>query len=746
MNNKIKSLTLLVNLGIYGVAFPLCAEETLDSKKAATEETMVVTAAEQNLQAPGVSTITAEEIRKRPPARDVSEIIRTMPGVNLTGNSTSGQRGNNRQIDIRGMGPENTLILIDGKPVTSRNSIRLGWRGERDTRGDTNWVPPELIERIEVIRGPAAVRYGNGAAGGVVNIITKKGDNEWHGSWNTYMNAPEHKDEGSTKRTNFSLNGPLGGDFSFRLLGNLDKTQADAWDINQGHQSARAGTYATTLPAGREGVINKDINGVVRWDFAPLQSLELEAGYSRQGNLYAGDTQNTNTNDLVKKNYGKETNRLYRQTYSVTWNGGWDNGITTSNWAQYEHTRNSRKGEGLAGGTEGIFSSDQFSDIDLSDVMLHSEVSVPFDLWVNQNLTLGTEWNQQRMKDLASNTQTFMGGDIPGSTSTGRSPYSQAEIFSLFAEDNIELTDSTMLTPALRFDHHSIVGNNWSPSLNLSQGLGDDFTLKMGIGRAYKAPSLYQTNPNYILYSKGQGCYASATGTGCYMMGNEDLKAETSINKEIGLEFKRDGWLAGVTWFRNDYRNKIEAGYAPISQTGTGKVKTDIYQWENVPKAVVEGLEGTLNVPVSETVNWTNNITYMLQSKNKETGDRLSIIPEYTLNSTLSWQIYQDVSVQSTFTWYGKQEPKKYNYKGQPVTGSEKNEVSPYSILGLSATWDVTKYVSLTGGVDNVFDKRHWRAGNAQTTGGDTGYMYGAGAETYNESGRTWYMSVNTHF
>ena len=742
MNNRIKSLALMVNLGIYGVAFPLCAaEETTDSKQAAGEETMVVTAEVQNLQAPGVSTITADEIRKRPPARDVSEIIRTMPGVNLTGNSTSGQRGNNRQIDIRGMGPENTLILIDGKPVTSRNSVRLGWRGERDTRGDTSWVPPEMIERIDVIRGPAAARYGNGAAGGVVNIITKKFDNQWHGSWNAYMNMPEHKDEGATKRTDFSLSGPLGGDFSFRMYGNLDKTQADAWDINQGHQSERTGNYADTLPAGREGVENKNINGVVRWDFAPMQSLEFEAGYSRQGNLYAGDTQNTNSNDLVKENYGKETNRLYRNTYSVTWNGGWDNGVTTSNWAQYEHTRNSRKGEGLAGGTEGIFSSNQFSDIDLSDVMLHSEVNIPFDLWVNQNLTLGTEWNQQRMKDNASNTQELSGGEIPGYDSTGRSPYSKAEIFSLFAENNMEVTDTTMLTPALRFDHHSIVGNNWSPSLNLSQGLGDDFTLKMGIARAYKAPSLYQTNPNYILYSKGQGCYASKSG--CYLQGNDDLKAETSINKEIGLEFKRDGWLAGVTWFRNDYRNKIEAGYAPVYTNGKG---TDLYKWENVPKAVVEGLEGTLNVPVSETVNWTNNITYMLQSKNKETGDRLSIIPEYTLNSTLSWQVYQDVSVQSTFTWYGKQEPKKYNYKGQPVTGSEKNEVSPYSILGLSATWDVTKNVSLTGGVDNVFDKRHWRAGNAQTTGGDKGYMYGAGAETYNESGRTWYMSVNTHF
>ncbi|HBQ6374780.1 TPA: siderophore enterobactin receptor FepA [Klebsiella pneumoniae] len=742
MNNRIKSLALLVNLGIYGVAFPLSAAETAtDDKNSAAEETMVVTAAEQNLQAPGVSTITADEIRKRPPARDVSEIIRTMPGVNLTGNSTSGQRGNNRQIDIRGMGPENTLILIDGKPVTSRNSVRLGWRGERDTRGDTSWVPPEIIERIEVIRGPAAARYGNGAAGGVVNIITKKTGDEWHGSWNTYMNAPEHKDEGSTKRTNFSLSGPLGGDFSFRLFGNLDKTQADAWDINQGHQSERTGIYADTLPAGREGVKNKNIDGLVRWEFAPMQSLEFEAGYSRQGNLYAGDTQNTNSNDLVKENYGKETNRLYRNTYSVTWNGAWDNGVTTSNWAQYERTRNSRKGEGLAGGTEGIFNSNQFTDIDLADVMLHSEVSIPFDYLVNQNLTLGSEWNQQRMKDNASNTQALSGGEIPGYDSAGRSPYSQAEIFSLFAENNMELTDTTMLTPALRFDHHSIVGNNWSPSLNLSQGLWDDFTLKMGIARAYKAPSLYQTNPNYILYSKGQGCYASKDG--CYLQGNDDLKAETSINKEIGLEFKRDGWLAGVTWFRNDYRNKIEAGYAPVYQNNKG---TDLYQWENVPKAVVEGLEGTLNVPVSETVNWTNNITYMLQSKNKETGDRLSIIPEYTLNSTLSWQVRDDVSLQSTFTWYGKQEPKKYNYKGQPVTGSEKNEVSPYSILGLSATWDVTKYVSLTGGVDNVFDKRHWRAGNAQTTGGATGTMYGAGAETYNESGRTWYLSVNTHF
>ncbi len=80
-----------------------------------------------------------------------------------------------------------------------------------------------MIERIEVIRGPAAVRYGNGAAGGVVNIITKKiARRSGMVRGTATSNAPEHKDEGATKRTDFSLS-PLGGDVSFRLYGNWRK-------------------------------------------------------------------------------------------------------------------------------------------------------------------------------------------------------------------------------------------------------------------------------------------------------------------------------------------------------------------------------------------------------------------------------------------------------------------------------------------------------------------------------------------
>lgn len=110
------------------------------------------------------------------------------------------------------------------------------------------------------------------------------------------------------------------------------------------------------------------------------------------------------------------------------------------------------------------------------------------------------------MKDPVSNTQTTTeAGSIGSLSSDGRSDKTSARLASAFIEDNIQLTPSTVLTPALRLDHHSTAGTNWSPSLNLSQELGEDYTLKLGIARAYKAPNLYQTNPNYILYSRGQG-------------------------------------------------------------------------------------------------------------------------------------------------------------------------------------------------------------------------------------------------
>jgi len=694
------------------------------------------TAQEELKQAPGVSIISAEDISKNPPANDISELIRKQPGVNLTGNSGSGARGNNRQIDIRGMGPENTLILIDGKPVSSRNAVRYGWRGDRDTRGDSNWVPAEQIERIEVLRGPAAARYGNGAAGGVVNIITKGPGVEHHGDMTVYMNFPAHEEEGASKRLNFGLNGPLTDKLAYRVYGNLSKTDMDDADINEGHTIPG---YAT---AGREGVRNKDINGLLSWYLTDEQTLDLEAGYSRQGNIYAGDSMNNvdsaGLNALRTPWLGRETNIMYRENYAITHRGEWSFG-STINYLQYEKTRNRRLQEGLAGGPEGSILNGNFGTIELDTTTAHSELSLPLSGLVDQVATVGAEWVEQRMDDPFSNNQTTTeAGDVPGLINGARDTESSARIASVFVESNMQLHPGTILTPGLRFDHHSLTGSNWSPSLNLSQTLGDEFTLKAGIARAYKAPNLYQTNPNYLLYSRGNGCWGGSGA--CYLMGNENLDAETSINKEIGIEFRRDEWVAGITWFRNDYKNKIESGQSAIGSASGGSnpayADADIFQWENVPEAIVEGFEGTLNVPLASMLDWNTNFTYMLRSENRETGEPLSIIPEYTLNSTLDWQINQPWSAQATVTWYGKQEPGKLDYQGNELSGDARRSVSPYALAGLSSQYAFNQHLSVTAGVSNLFDKRLYREGNANV----------AGAYTYNEPGRTFYTSVSTSF
>lgn len=728
----------LISLLITGICLPIGAQEIpppTDDAIVLDSINVVATAQEELKQAPGVSIITAEDIKKSPPVNDIAELIRKQPGVNLTGNSGSGARGNNRQIDIRGMGPENTLILIDGKPVSSRNSVRYGWRGDRDTRGDTNWVPADQIERIEILRGPAAARYGSGAAGGVINIITKSTATEHHGNITVYRNMPQHKAEGYTKRIDFGLSGPIAENLSYRIYGNFNKTDADDQDINKGH------TVGNFVTAGREGVRNKDINGLLKWQFTPEQSLEFESGFSRQGNIYAGDSMNNAAAAALQAKrdpwIGRETNVMYRENFSVTHRGKWDN-LSSMSFFQYEKTRNRRLEEGLAGGPEGNINSDKFGTISLRSLTAHSEVNIPFYALFDQTATLGAEWNEQKMDDPFSNTQSVAeGGSVEGINNTNRNTKSSATISSLFMEDNIELRPGTLVTPGLRYDHQTQTGSNWSPSFNASQEITDTISVKAGIARAYKAPNLYQTNPNYLLYSRGQGCWGGLTS--CYLMGNKNLKAETSVNKELGVEYKENGWIAGITWFRNDYKNKIEAGRTIIGKASGGKgsmANSNIFQWDNVPKAVVEGFEGNLTVPVRHDLSWTTNFTYMLETKNKETGEPLSVIPKYTINSTLDWQATEALSLQASTTWYGKQTPPRLDYNGNKVSGDGRRELPPYALVGLSGSYEFTKNLRLTLGVNNLFDKRLYREGNSKD----------AGAYTYNEPGRTLYTSVTASF
>ena len=728
-------------------AFSHAAEEK--AAEQAEVDTVYVTAEKQLQQSLGVSRISKDDIDKRPAVNDISEFVRTMPGVNLTGNTATGQRGNKRQIDLRGMGPENTLILIDGKPVNSRQSERISMRGERNTRGDSNWVPVEEIESITVLRGPAATRYGSGAMGGVVNIVTKKVSKEFKGQVNLYANQPQNSKEGATRRIGFNLSGPIIQDtLGFRIYGNLNKTDADAADINAGHGNDSA--------AGVEGVRNKDIAGRLQWKISPAQTLILDSSYSRQGNIYNGDTQNSNPRSALVNSLADskaETARLYRSAYSLTHDGAWEWG-DTKNVISYERTVNSHLPEYLTGGPEGSYTGLDFVQSRLKNLRFSSEANIPFKLGVDNVLTVGAEFTDSKLDDPTSNSQSLT-DIIPGrpgqpqrvivntfpGVSEHRSGKTSQRNWAAYVEDNISLTDKTHLIPAIRFDHNTASGSNWSPALNFSHQIGENWLVKGGVARAYKAPNLYQASSDFILYTRGQGCPLNAPNTvSCFYMGNSNLKPETSINKEIGLEFNKNGWQASATYFHNAYRNKIVIGDQLIATSNIGNW---LLQWENTPKATISGIEGNLVIPLHDRLKWSNNFTYMHKSEDYQ-GNPLSLVPKHTINSTLSWTPNERFDANLTFTHYGRTKPRgvainRLERDGNlragvtPLT-SEHNQtqVGSYGIWGINAGYNWNKRVAVRGGVSNLFNKKLYR-----TT---------AGAQTYNEHGRAFYGSLKVSF
>ena len=103
-------------------------------------------------------------------------------------------------------------------------------------------------------------------------------------------------------------------------------------------------------------------------------------------------------------------------------------------------------------------------------------------------------------------------------------------------------------------------------------------------------------------------------------------------------------------------------------------------------------MEGNLTLPLHSTLKWTTNFTYMRKSVNKDTGNPLSVIPKYTINSSLNWQPTEKLDAALNVTYYGKQESrgviennKDYNEK------LTKHTVSPYGLVGISAGYRFNK-------------------------------------------------------
>jgi hemoglobin/transferrin/lactoferrin receptor protein len=202
VNNPSRVLLFLVCLCLCFAPARLIAAAI---EKASTLDEVLVTA--RGVPAPasqtpgGIGVVTEEDIRENGPV-SVADALARIPGVTKSGDSPWGA-----DINIRGLGRDQVVVLIDGVRVNTTTDIngRLGVVNQND------------IARVEVLKGPISALYGSGSIGGVVNIITKKGH---------FTDKPEWHGEGSlTGSTN-----PLGPD----AYANMSYSDRDFWLMASG--------------------------------------------------------------------------------------------------------------------------------------------------------------------------------------------------------------------------------------------------------------------------------------------------------------------------------------------------------------------------------------------------------------------------------------------------------------------------------------------------------------------------------
>ncbi|AGG33073.1 TonB-dependent receptor, plug [beta proteobacterium CB] len=110
-----------------------------------------------------VKVITREEISNSS-SNNIPDVLSQIGGLNVR-STNGGQLNLDATVDIGGFGPtanSNTLVLVDGQRINPIDSSGVNWES----------IPIDSIERIEILQGGASVQYGNGAVGGVINIIT----------------------------------------------------------------------------------------------------------------------------------------------------------------------------------------------------------------------------------------------------------------------------------------------------------------------------------------------------------------------------------------------------------------------------------------------------------------------------------------------------------------------------------------------------------------------------------------------
>ena len=402
---------------------------------------------------------------------------------------------NTGDIHINGMEGPYTMVMIDGMPIVSALSSVYGLSG----------IPNSMVERIEVMKGPASTLYGSEAVGGLINVITKKP-----------LSAPKFNFDFNTSsylENNFDASSKIKiGKFDILFSGNYFHFNK-RWDINRDN-------FTDITIQNRISIFNK-------WSMRRSKNriFNIAARYIYE-DRFGGEIQWQKTNRGGSEVYG-ESIFTKRMEMLGSYQLPIDNQKVTLNFSFNDHQQNSVYGSTFYLATQRI----AFGQI-LWDKKLNK----------NHDALLGLTYRHTFYDDNTPITQTIENKNTPD----------LIRLPGFFAQDEATLNSKNKLLLGLRFDYNSKHGGIATPRLNWKFTPNKENIFRLSIGNGYRVVNLFSED------------HAALTGSRKVLIAN-DLKPERSYNTNLDYQcfftFENGYGNIQLNGFYTYFSNKIIADY-----------------------------------------------------------------------------------------------------------------------------------------------------------------------------------------
>ena len=555
-----------------------------------------------------VDVIDVQELAAKNGKVEINDILQyAAPSFNATKQSGSDGADHVVPASLRGLGPDQTLVLINGKRRHQSSLVNIfGTRGRGNSGTDLNAIPAAAIKRIEVLRDGASAQYGSDAIAGVINIVLKDNTDGisagiTYGAYSTNVGSGW---EAETGETLYNVNGKNrldGKDKSFD--GNTFKL-----DLNYGAKINDLGGFVNftteflsknnTLRPGfswRKGYGSAGLDGFSFMVNSVIPISENTEVYAFGGRNY----RDTNAYAFSRSSFAEGDNRsvpsIYpngftpritsiitdgsisaglRHTMSNGWKVDFNNTLGMNKFHYFIKDTNNASlgnasptdfdagGHSLSQNTTGLDFSKFFEDtaegVNIAfgleyrteNFQIFSGEQASYGLFDQNGIIITNPATQIVATD--SNGDDLPGGSqgFPGYSPDNEVNRSRTNI-GLYLDTEVNLSESLLVNGAIRYEDYSDFGNTFNYKLASRFKVNDNLSFRGSVSSGFRAPSLSQIYYNLkftnIVAGKSVPSLLSANNsTVTKAFGIGALQEEKAINTSIGFTYKTGGFTATI--------------------------------------------------------------------------------------------------------------------------------------------------------------------------------------------------------